>query len=151
LAPAVPARDDPLTHPYYPLKTDSEWTYKVQGGPIKVKVVGTEKAGGVTGFKLETSAGGKVSATETVAVMKEGVHRLNVNGITPHRPILFLPADPDATKEWVVNSKAGGQEIKGTFKVDREKVTVPAGTYETIHVKGADFTIGAGKSTVEYW
>ena len=30
----------PATHPYYPIKTGSEWTYKVQGGPIKMKVSG---------------------------------------------------------------------------------------------------------------
>ena len=42
---AVPAQEGAKTNPYFPLKKDSVWVYKVQGGPITVKVVGTEKAG----------------------------------------------------------------------------------------------------------
>jgi hypothetical protein len=153
VAVAVPAQEGaPATHPYYPLKAGSEWTYKVQGGPIKVKVAGTEKvAGGATGYKLETSAGNKVSATETVAVTAEGVQRFNVNGLNPEKPILFLPMDPEKTKEWTVDTKVSGQDIKGTFKVDKEKVTVPAGTYDAIRVKGDGMKIGATTTTVEYW
>jgi opacity protein-like surface antigen len=151
IAIAVPAQDV-QPNPYYPLKVGSEWTYKVQGGPIKVKVTGTEKAGTGNGFKLETSANNKVSATETVAYTKEGVQRFNVNGLNPEVPILFLPADPEATKEWNVDTKVAGQTIKGTFKVNKEKVQVPAGTYDNaIHVKGTDMEIGATKTTVEYW
>lgn len=157
--PAQPAggQEAPPGHPYYPLKVNAEWTYKVQGGPIKVKVASTEKvAGGATGYKLVTTAGTKEAANETVAVTPEGVKRFNVGGVTPDAPILFLPADPEATKEWTVDTKVstggqGGQEIKGTFRVDKEKVTVPAGTYDTIHVKGTDMTIGATRTTVEYW
>ena len=148
---ALPAQEGAATHPYYPLKTGSEWVYKVQGGPIKVKVAGTEKVGSSNGFKLETSAGNKVSATETIAVTKEGVQRFNVNGLNPEQPILFLPADPEATKSWEVNTKVSNQVIKGTFNITKENVTVPAGKYDTIHVKGQDMTIGATQTTVEYW
>jgi len=148
---AAPAQDAAATNPYYPLKVGSEWTYKVQGGPIKVKVAGPEKVGMINGYKLETSAGNKVSATETVAVTPEGVKRLNVNGLTPEQPILFLPADPEATKSWDVDTKVGGQAIKGKFTANKEKVTVPAGTYDAVHVKGDNMTIGTTQTTVEYW
>jgi len=149
---AVSAQDASKPHPYYPLKTGAEWKYKVQGGPITVKVTGPEKVGMVSGFKLETSANNKVSATETVAVTEEGVKRFNVNGLNPEAPILFLPMDPTATKEWSVDTKVAGQTIKGTFKVNTEKVTVPLATYDNaIHVKGTDMEIGATKTTVEYW
>jgi hypothetical protein len=153
IAYAAPAEDPGVEpHAYYPLKEGAEWTYKVQGGPIKVKVAGKEKAGTGTGYKLETTAGNKVSATETVAVTKEGVQRFNVNGLNPDAPILFLPTDPMTTKTWSIDTKVGGQEIKGTFNANKEKVVVPFGTYEdAIHVKGADMTIGATKTTVEYW
>ena len=152
IAFGAPAQDAPLTNEYYPLKEGTEWTYKVQGGPIKVKVAGKEKAGTGMGYKLETTAGNKVSATETVALTKEGVQRFNVNGLNPDAPILFLPLDPMTTKEWNVDTKVGGQEIKGTFKANKEKVVVPFGTYEdAVHVKGTDMTIGATKTTVEYW
>jgi hypothetical protein len=153
VAVSIPAQESagPATHPYYPLKIGSVWTYKVQGGPIQVKVAGTEKAGTQSGYKLETTAAGKVSATEVVALTNEGVQRFSVNQLNAEPPILFLPKDVEATKEWNVNSKVAGQDISGTFKLDKEKVTVPAGTYDTIHVKGTDMTIGATKTTVEYW
>lgn len=147
---AVPAA--PTAHPYYPLKAGSTWTYEVQGGPITVKVAGTETVKGAPAFKLETTAGNKVSATEVVGLTKEGIVRYNVNGLAPEKEILFLPIDPAATKEWSVDTKVQGQEIKGTFKVTKEKVTVPAGTYEDcFHVKGADMKIGGTTTTVEYW
>jgi DUF3108-like len=151
LAITLPAQEGAATHPYYPLKTGSEWVYKVQGGPIKVKVAGPEKVGSANGFKLETSAGNKVSATETVAVTKDGVQRFNVNGLNPEQPILFLPTDPDATTSWQVNTKVSNQAITGTFKVNKEKVTVPAGAYDALHVKGENMTIGSTQTTVEYW
>ena len=36
-----------------------------------------------TGYKLETSAGGKVSATETVGVTKDGIVRFSVTPMMP--------------------------------------------------------------------
>jgi hypothetical protein len=141
----------PTTHPYYPIKVNSEWTYKVQGGPIKMKITGTEKVGAASGYKIEVTAGNKVSATEVIGVTKDGVVRYSVNGVTADTPILFLPTDPDATKEWAVDTKGGGQTLKGKFTASKEKVTVPAGTYETIHVKGSDMTVGNTTSNIDYW
>jgi hypothetical protein len=141
----------PATHPYYPIKTGSEWTYKVQGGPIKMKVTGPEKVGQASGFKIEVTAGSKVSATEVIGVTKDGVVRYNVNGVTADTPILFLPTDPEATKEWTIDTKGGGQPLKGTFRATKEKVTVPAGTYDTIHVKGTGMTVGNTSSDIDYW
>ena len=148
----APAQEAVPTNPYYPLKNQSVWVYDVQGGPIQVKVVGTEKVKDTTGYKLETSAGGKVSANETVGVTKDGIVRFNVNGLTPEAPILFLPTDPETTKEWTVDTKVGNETIKGTFKASKEKITLANGTsYDTIYVKGADMKIGATTTTVEYW
>jgi hypothetical protein len=140
------------THPYYPIKVGSEWTYKVQGGPIKMKITGTEKVGQATGYKIEVTAGTKVSATEVIGVTKDGVVRYNVNGVAADTPILFLPTDPDAMKEWKIDTKGGGQKLEGTFRATKEKnVTVPAGTYETIHVKGVGMTVGTTTSDIDYW
>jgi hypothetical protein len=155
LGVAVPAQQDaPVAepHPYYPLKVGTEWKYRVQGGPITVKVAAAEKAGAFQGFKLETSAGGKVSASETVAYTPEGVKRFNVNMLAPEQPILFLPKDPDATKSWKVDTKVAGQTITGTFTASKTSVTVPAGTYpDAIHVRGEGMQIGSTTTTVEYW
>lgn len=149
---ALPAQEGtPQGHPYYPLKLQSEWTYKVQGGPIKVKVTGTEKIKDTTVYKLETSAGNKVSATESVGMTNEGMARFNVNNLAPEAPILFLPKDPEATKEWNIDTKVANQPIKGTFKASKDKVTVPAGTYDAIYVKGSEMEIGGTRTSVEYW
>ena len=141
----------PATHPYYPLKTGSKWTYKVQGGPITMEVKGTEKVGQASGFKIEVMAGNKVSATEVIGVTPDGVVRYNVNGVAAEPPVLFLPTDPEAKKEWTVDSKGGGQPLKGTFRASKEKVTVPAGTYDTIHVKGTGMQVGNTSSDIDYW
>lgn len=141
----------PVTNPYYPIKTGSEWTYKVQGGPIKMKITGTEKVGQATGYKIEVTAGNKVSATEVVGVTKDGVVRYKVNDVAADTPILFLPTDPEATKDWKIDTKAGGQKLEGTFKASKEKITVPAGTYDTIHVKGSGMQVGNTTSDIDYW
>lgn len=141
----------PTTHPYYPIKVGAEWTYSVQGGPIKMKVTGAEKVGAASGFKIEVTAGNKVSATEVVGVTKDGVVRYSVNNVAAEAPILFLPIDPEATKEWTVDTKGGGQTLKGKFAASKEKITVPAGTYDTIHVKGSDMTVGSTTSNIDYW
>src|SRR5262245_54891312 len=144
----------PTAHPYYPLKVGNEWTYKVTGGPIKMKVTGTEKTAAGNGYKIEVTAGNKVSASETVGITPEGVFRYNVNGVAAEKPILILPMDPDAptVKDgWTVDTKGGGQPLKGTFKTIREKVTVPAGTYDTVRVKGTDMTVGTTTSNIDVW
>jgi len=153
---SLPAQEAaaPTTHPYYPIKVGSEWTYKVQGGPIKMKITGTEKVGQATGYKIEVTAGNKVSATEVVGVTEKGVFRYSVNGVAAEPPIMFLPTDPDATKSWEINSKTagqGGQPLKGEFKISKEKVTAGTATYDTIHVKGSGMTVGSTTSDIEYW
>lgn len=141
----------PLTNPYYPLKKDSVWTYAVQGGPVTVKVVGTEKIKDVLCYKLETSAGGKPAASETVGITKEGVQRFVVNGITAETPILFLKADVKAGDKWTIESKVSGQTVKGTFTAKDEKVKAGGKEYDTLHVKTDDMEIGSTKTAVEYW
>lgn len=149
---SLSAQDAAAPNPYYPLKVNSEWTYKVQGGPIKVKVIGTEKIkDNVTGYKLETSAGGKVSASEVVANTKEGVQRISVNGLIPAVPILFLKADAKKGDSWTVDTTVAGQEIKGNFKVEEAKINVGGKDYDTLYVKGENMKIGSTETTVEYW
>ncbi len=149
------AQDDapatPTSHPYYPLKKDSEWTYAVQGGPVKVKVVGTEKIKDTLCYKLETSAGGKPASTETVGVTKDGVQRFIVNGLSAETPILFLKNDAKSGDTWTVDTKVSGQVVKGTFKTDTQKVKVKDKEYDTLHVKTEDMEIGSTKTSVEYW
>jgi hypothetical protein len=140
------------SNPYFPLKTGGKWIYNVQGGPVEVTVTGTEKVKDATGYKLETKAGGKISASEVVGSTVDGIVRYNVNGLTPDAPILFLPADPLAKKEWTVDTKASGQTIKGTFKASKVKETIGTTTYDdVIYIKGTDMQVGGASTTIEYW
>lgn len=148
-APAPAATD---SNPYYPLKSEATWVYKVTGGPITVKVAKEkETVNNQPCFKLETSAGGKVAATELVALTKDGVMRYSVNGLKPDAPIIFLKAGAKKGDTWTVDTKVSGQTLKGTFTVNEEKVKVGDKEYETLVVKGDDMEIGSTKTSVTYW
>src|SRR5258708_36208667 len=76
--------------PLYPLKMRNTWTYNVAGGKIQVKVDKKVNCGNEDCYLLETSAQGKVSATEHVVVKEDGVYRVGVNGLKADTPIKFL-------------------------------------------------------------
>jgi hypothetical protein len=154
--PAVPPAGAPaageVANPYYPLKAESVWSYKVTGGPITVKVAKEkETVKGVACYKVETSAGGKVAATELVAFTKDGVMRYSVNGLQPDAPIMFLKAGAKKGDSWAVDTKVSGQTVKGTFNVTEEKVKIGDKEYDTLVVKGDDMEIGSTKTSVAYW
>jgi hypothetical protein len=120
--------EDSIRTSYYPLTVGNAWTYKSAGASITVAVVGTEKVGDVQTYKLETRAGGKVSATENIAVQKDGVYRYLVTGQKPDRPIKFLALPPARSTSWKVESRIANQKTAGEFVIKEEDVTVPAGT-----------------------
>jgi hypothetical protein len=144
---AAPVPDD-----YYPLKKDATWTYEVAGGEITVKCVGHDKIGDVDCFKLETTANGKVSATEHVKIDKDGIYRYAVNGIKPDAPIRFLALPADAKTNWSVDTKVQGQDVKGSFTIKKEEVTVPSGTYkDATLVESSGLKIGGMETSIKQW
>jgi opacity protein-like surface antigen len=149
LASSGAASAQEVTNPLYPLKVGAVWTYKVSGGTIQVKVEKTEKIGNDECYKLETSAQGKVAATEDVVVKSDGVYRTAVNGLRPDAAVCFLN-----TKEtsWKVNTKVQGQEVTGEFTKKEEDVTVPAGVYKgATLVESKDFKIGGMETSIKMW
>jgi hypothetical protein len=112
-----PAPQDPaaITHPYYPLRIGSEWTYRVSGGSIKVQVADVRMLGTQTGFVLETCAGGHVSARETIGVTKDGVFRFEVNDSKPDIPIMLLRSEARDGDTWTIDTS-----IPPTDKVKKE-------------------------------
>ena len=71
--------------------------------------------------------------------------------IEPPVKVLATPAKKDTS--WKIDSKVGAQTVKGEFKVkdDKEKVKVPAGEFDTIHVEGTDLDVAGAKTTVKLW
>ena len=147
-----PPVEDHLRSNLYPLAVGNTWTYKTKDGSVTVAVVALEKMGGVSTYKLETRAGRKVSATENIAVKKDGSYRYAVNGLQPDRPlkVLALPATRGAA--WKVESKFQVQDMVGDFVVKEEDVTVPAGTYAKATVsEGANMRVAGTDAGVKYW
>jgi hypothetical protein len=145
---SLTAQDNPL----YPLKVGSKWTYKVSGGSIEVKVEKKEQFGGKDCFKLETTAQGKVSASEHVVVEADGVYRTGVNGLKPDAPIKFLALPATKDTKWTVNTKVQQQEVSGEFQIKEEDVTVPLGTYKAATVvNGPNFKIANMDTSIKMW
>lgn len=139
-------------NPLYPLKVGNTWTYKVSGGSIQVKVEKKEKFADKDCYKLETSAQGKVSATEHVVAETDGVYRTGVNGLKPDAPIKFLANPPTKDFKWTVNTKVQGQEVSGEFKISEEDVTVAAGMYKgATVVSGPSFKIAGMDTSIKMW
>src|SRR5262245_22961968 len=141
------AQDTAKDSPYYPLKKDSTWTYKVMGNLIIMKVSGTDKEG----TKVETIVNNKAIASEHIVVKEDGVYRVMINGAKPEAPVKFLQLPPKGGQSWDVNTKIQGQAIQGKFTTTEEEVTVPAGKFKTIKVEGKDFDIAGMKTNITYW
>ncbi len=138
--------------PLYPLKIGNTWTYKVSGGSIQVKVEKKERFAEKDCYKLETSAQGKVSATEHVVVEADGVYRTGVNGLKPDAPIKFLALPATKGAKWNVNTKVQAQEVSGDFQITEQDVTVPAGTYKgATVVEGPNFKIAGMDTAIKMW
>jgi hypothetical protein len=150
---AVLAQVPASTNDYFPVKTKSKWTYKVLDQTVEVVVAGTEKYNNEDCVKLDTLVNGKVVASELMVVKADGIYRVKVKDdkIEPPVKIFMSPAKKDL--EWEVKSKVGTQSVSGKFKVKdiSEKVTVPAGQFDTILVEGIDMDIAGTKTTVKMW
>src|SRR5437763_13598681 len=75
---------------YYPLRIGTTWAYTVNGQTISVKVAKHEKYNGALCALLETSAHGKVIASEHVSVGKDGVYRHSMAGHKADPAVRFI-------------------------------------------------------------
>jgi len=133
---------------WYPLKKDTTWTYKVPGNSIVMKVTNPADKDGA---KVETLVNGKSIANEHIQVKEDGVYRTSINGLKPEQPVRFLKLPPKEGESWDVETKIQGQAVKGKFTTSKEKVTVPAGSYDAFKVEGKDFDIAGMKTNITYW
>jgi len=122
------------TTEYYPLKEGMTWTYKSGDKSFTVKVAGTDKKGDptVSCSRLETrNSKGELIATEHIAIKEDGVYRYAFENSDAKPPLRFLKLPVDTSeKTWKFDSKIGGQDVKGTFKMATEKDSVKIGAKE---------------------
>jgi hypothetical protein len=122
--------------PYFPLKKNATWTYKVQGNKTFVtKVLGFEKIGSDVCAKLETrrEKDNELVATEAFTVRTDGVYRRSFAGkvVEPGLRILALPVKANDT--WKFDSKIGEEKVEGSFKVEEVKsLKVLGKTYDDV-------------------
>jgi hypothetical protein len=137
---------------YYPLRVGSELVYSTAGMKLSMKVSGTEALPDkVTGYKIEVWTNGAVAGSEVVGIDGAGVKRFKFNGVAATAPVLFLAADPVRRREWKVDAAVQGQAIQGTLRATREKVTVPAGTYDAVRVSAEKFVVAGQKMDMDAW
>lgn len=141
---------------YYPLKKGNKWTYKYNEADVVVEVASVDK----DEYKLDTKAGGKVVASETLKVMADGIYRSKINTASIEPPIKILEFEAKDGKmvpkakgtKWKVESKVQGQDIKGEFAViDTQKVKTPMGEVDAVLVEAAKLDISGMETTIRYW
>lgn len=145
--PALPRAD------YFPLNAGSKWVYKTGDSDVTVAVAGVERADGEDRVRVDTETPSGTKTAEYFVVRLDGVYRVQVKDEKVAPPVKVLPIPVKVGATWDVNSKLNTQAIKGTFvvKSDRERVTVPAGTFDAILVEGKDFDIAGAKTTIRIW
>jgi hypothetical protein len=121
---------------YYPLKVGNAWTYKVGENKVVMSVVRIDD--GVAHIE-SSSAGGKITLTETLQTKADGIFRQEANGkkVVPDLKFLALPSKNGET--WEINSKIGDETMKGKFKVEEiAELTVGGKKYEKVIVVTGD-------------
>jgi hypothetical protein len=152
-APWLGAADDLPESPYYPLKVGNKWEYQIkgQGVTITARVAKHEKVGDVPCALVETVVDDKVVATEHIGADKDGVYRHAVANMRADPPVRFLKLPPKKGDTWKVDSKVQGQSATGTFTLDEEEITVPAGKYQAVVSRSPDFAAAGQKVATAYW
>jgi hypothetical protein len=150
-AVATPAADDkpadPATTPYYPLKIGNTWTYKVGDTKVAVTVAKFEKFDDQNCARIESSsAGGKPTLVEHVAVKADGLYRYAVADKKVDPPVKIMALPPKKDETWKIDAAIGAESLKGSFKTgEADEVKVPAGTYkDVVTVTGEDIETISG-------
>jgi hypothetical protein len=146
------AQDKMETTPYYPLAVGTSWEYKAGDSRYTLRVTKHEKVGDVLCARVEMIMKDKPVSFEHVGVTKEGVCRFSFEGKEAKPPVLFLKLPPKKDDTWKVDSKVGGESVKGTFKnTGEEDVKVPAGNYKAVVVASQDLEANGVKMSVTYY
>ncbi len=152
LAGAGRAQDKIETTPYYPLAVGTTWDYKAGDNKFTLKVTKHEKVGNALCARVGMFVKDKEQSFEHISVTKDGVYRNTFEGKEATPPVLFLKLPPKKDETWKVDSKVGGEAVKGTFKNNgEEEVKVPAGSYKAWVVASQDLEANGVKMSVTYY
>lgn len=120
--------------PILPVATGNAWTYESETGPgFELRVGGPVEVDGADYFDIEITEGGRVSGDdEYVRAVGDGaelLYRASVGGEVVYREstVYRYPVDEGT---YVVEGRS--------YTVARERVTVPAGTFEVVTYSGYD-------------
>ena len=144
---------------YYPLKVGNKWTYQIESdavakGSSKLmnQIAKIEKIDGVSLSRLETTAKGKVVASEHLSITDKGIFRNRYNGTEVSSPICMLKFPIKKGSTWKVESKVGEEKLSVSCKSDEEEIEVPAGKFKTVKVVMDAEVVGAGIIvSTTYW
>ncbi|GAB4147559.1 MAG: hypothetical protein Tsb009_20840 [Planctomycetaceae bacterium] len=137
---------------YFPLAEGTQWEYVTKSGKIVTQVVKHEEIEGLMCARIEATLANNKKSSEYVRITKDGIYRIQASDrtITPPLRFLMLPVKVGAT--WQVESKTLGLTIKGTFKVSKGTVKVPAGEFQDVIIcTSDDFMIADKKVPHTYW
>ena len=141
---------------YYPMKTGTKWTYRVDSGNGKSvtvisQIAKNETIDGQSMARLEIAVNGNVAATEHLTSTAEGVFRCRYNGVEVSPPLCILqyPFKEDAT--WEANPTIGAQALKVKLvSAKLEEVATPVGKYKAAPVVSETIVNGT-KITTRLW
>lgn len=156
LASGLSGQDAAPDTPYFPLKVNTRWVYKVKGQDLQLTMTVRkyEKLDNrILCAVIETEQEGKVIASEYVRAEKDGIYRMQMQGQKVEPPVLILRTPPKEGETWKVESKVMGQVVKGTFTMSKEPVVkVAAGQFNSVFVvRGNDFEAAGQKVSTTYW
>jgi hypothetical protein len=63
----------------------------------------------------------------------------------------FLKLPVKGGESWNILATSENVTLSGTFTCDVERVKVPLGNFETLHISSPDFQLGSEKMALEYW
>jgi hypothetical protein len=140
----------------YPLGVGTQWTYR--SGPIVLfeRVAKHEKIGNETCARVETMLDERIVNYEHLAVRADGVYRVSVAGRPVNPPLRLLKLPAKAGDDWTVESKIGGQTIRGQFKTREEPLVLrdsrPEGDrpLTVFVVSGEDFRVAESPISTSY-
>jgi hypothetical protein len=146
---------------YYPLKVGTTWSYTLTTQQEKKteKVVDTyvltalkeDKVGEQPCVVFEAKVGGKMVATEHIAILKDGVYRLKFSDQSIEPAVCFFKAAAKKGDTWTQDFKVSETAATGKYEMDVEDVEVRAGKFKgALVVRGeAIEKAGADKKTTK--
>ena len=129
-----PPKNDTLTAKYFPMKVGYKWVYAWEKKEVTFEVLRTEKARGTNVFVVRRTFD-NTAVEFQVAVEEDGVY-IHQEGkkvfSPPLRQFAFFPRTGDL---WKWRGTFAGKKRADQFEhLGTDKITVPAGTFETLSI-----------------